>query len=150
MDSGAARARGRALDPPPDRGRDPESVRRGGELEGDGGVECIHCIAPGPVARAGGWSIHSRLAAKAQDILHGNDGEGGYRACCGAHHRPHYIAVVHGADGEIELSEDAQLRRVAQALGMPPESYDDMVVTVIEEIDLGEDLDKLRYGDAPG
>src|SRR5580692_4835645 len=33
-------------------------------------------------------------------------------------------AAVHAADGEIELSEDEQLRRVAAALGMPPESYD--------------------------
>src|SRR5260221_9049786 len=60
-------------------------------------------------------------------------------------------AAVHAADGEIEFSEDEQLRRVAEALGLPPESYDDMVVTVIEEIELGEDLDRLRYGDeAPG
>jgi uncharacterized tellurite resistance protein B-like protein len=58
-------------------------------------------------------------------------------------------AAVHAADGEIDLSEDEHLRRVATALGLPPESYDDMVVTVIEEIDLGEDLDRLRYGDAP-
>jgi uncharacterized tellurite resistance protein B-like protein len=58
-------------------------------------------------------------------------------------------AAVHASDGEIEFSEDAQLRRVAQALGLPPESYDDMLVTVIEEIDLGEDLERLRYGDAP-
>jgi uncharacterized tellurite resistance protein B-like protein len=58
-------------------------------------------------------------------------------------------AAVHAADGEIELSEDEQLRRVAAALGMPPDSYDDMVVSVIEEIELGEDLERLRYGDAP-
>jgi uncharacterized tellurite resistance protein B-like protein len=55
-------------------------------------------------------------------------------------------AAVHAADGEIELSEDEQLRRVGHALGLPPESYDDMVVTVIEEIELGDDLDRLRYG----
>ena len=59
-------------------------------------------------------------------------------------------AAVHAADGEIEFSEDEQLRRVAQALGLPPESYDDMVLTVLEEIELGEDLDRLRYGDKPG
>jgi uncharacterized tellurite resistance protein B-like protein len=58
-------------------------------------------------------------------------------------------AAVHAADGEIEFSEDEQLRRVAAALGMPPESYDDMVVSVIEEIELGDDLERLRYGDAP-
>jgi uncharacterized tellurite resistance protein B-like protein len=61
-------------------------------------------------------------------------------------------ATVHAADGEIDFSEDEQLRRVATALGVPPESYDDMVVTIIEELDadaLGEDLERLRYGDSP-
>ena len=58
-------------------------------------------------------------------------------------------AAVHAADGEIEFSEDEQLRRVGQALGLPAESYDDMVVTVIEEIELGDDLERLRYGDTP-
>jgi uncharacterized tellurite resistance protein B-like protein len=58
-------------------------------------------------------------------------------------------AAVHAADGEIEFSEDEQLRRVAKALNLPPESYDDMVVTVVEEIELGDDLERLRYGDAP-
>jgi uncharacterized tellurite resistance protein B-like protein len=58
-------------------------------------------------------------------------------------------AAVHAADGEIDFSEDEQLRRVGAALGLPPESFDDMVVTVIEEIELGEDLDRLRYGDTP-
>jgi uncharacterized tellurite resistance protein B-like protein len=58
-------------------------------------------------------------------------------------------AVVHAADGEIDFTEDEQLRRVAAALGLPPESYADMVVSVIEEIDLGEDLDRLRYGEPP-
>jgi len=60
-------------------------------------------------------------------------------------------AAVHAADGEIELSEDEQLRRVGAALGLPAESYDDMVVTVIEELELGEDLERLRYGgETPG
>jgi uncharacterized tellurite resistance protein B-like protein len=58
-------------------------------------------------------------------------------------------AAVHAADGEIDFSEDEQLRRVADALGLAPESYADMVVTVVEEIDLGEDLDRLRYGEEP-
>jgi uncharacterized tellurite resistance protein B-like protein len=56
-------------------------------------------------------------------------------------------AAVHAADGEIDFTEDEQLRRVADAMGLAPESYADMVVTVIEEIDLGEDLDRLRYGE---
>jgi uncharacterized tellurite resistance protein B-like protein len=59
-------------------------------------------------------------------------------------------AVVHGADGEIDFTEDEQLRRVAAALGMPPDSYTDMLVTVLEEIDLSdEEIEHLRFGDAP-
>jgi uncharacterized tellurite resistance protein B-like protein len=56
------------------------------------------------------------------------------------------VAAVHAADGEIDFAEDEQLRRVGAALGLPEESYADMVVTVLEEIDLGEDLDRLRFG----
>src|SRR5262249_19320180 len=54
-------------------------------------------------------------------------------------------AAVHAADGEIDFTEDEQLRRVAAALGLSPEAYSDMVLTVVEEIDLGEDLDRIRY-----
>ena len=57
-------------------------------------------------------------------------------------------ATVHASDGEIDFSEDEQLRRVAAALGLPAESYADMLVVVVEEIDLGEDLDRLRYGES--
>jgi len=56
------------------------------------------------------------------------------------------VAAVHAADGEIDLVEDEQLRRLATALGVPEADYADMVVTIVEEIELGEDLDRLRYG----
>jgi uncharacterized tellurite resistance protein B-like protein len=56
------------------------------------------------------------------------------------------IAAVHAADGEIDFAEDAHLRAVGEALGLPAESFKDLVVDVVEEIDLGEDLDRLRYG----
>jgi uncharacterized tellurite resistance protein B-like protein len=59
------------------------------------------------------------------------------------------VGAVHAADGEIELSEDAQLRRVAVALGLTDEQYSDLVVSIVEEIDLaelGEDIDRVRYG----
>jgi uncharacterized tellurite resistance protein B-like protein len=56
------------------------------------------------------------------------------------------IAAVHAADGEIDFAEDAHLRAVGEALGLPPESFKELVVDVIEEIDLGDDLDRLRYG----
>jgi tellurite resistance protein len=56
------------------------------------------------------------------------------------------IAAVHVADGEIDFAEDAHLREVGAALGLPPEAFKELVVDVVEEIDLGEDLDHLRYG----
>jgi uncharacterized tellurite resistance protein B-like protein len=55
------------------------------------------------------------------------------------------VAAVHAADGEIDLAEDAQLRAVGAGLGLAPEDFQELVVEVIEEIDLGEDLDRLRY-----
>jgi uncharacterized tellurite resistance protein B-like protein len=56
------------------------------------------------------------------------------------------IAAVHVADGEIDFAEDAHLRAVGEALGLPPEAFKELVVDVVEEIDLGEDLEHLRYG----
>jgi len=56
------------------------------------------------------------------------------------------IAAVHAADGEIDFAEDAHLRAVGEALGLPADSFKDLVVDVVEEIELGDDLDRLRYG----
>ena len=56
------------------------------------------------------------------------------------------IAVVHVADGEIDFAEDDYLRAVGEGLGLPPEAFKELVVDVVEEIDLGADLDHLRYG----
>jgi uncharacterized tellurite resistance protein B-like protein len=56
------------------------------------------------------------------------------------------IAIVHAADGEIDFAEDAHLRAVGEALGLAKDDFKDLVVDVVEEIDLGEDLEHLRYG----
>jgi uncharacterized tellurite resistance protein B-like protein len=56
------------------------------------------------------------------------------------------IAAVHAADGEIDFAEDDHLRAVGAALALPPDSFKELVVDVVEEIDLGDDLDRLRYG----
>jgi uncharacterized tellurite resistance protein B-like protein len=57
------------------------------------------------------------------------------------------VAAVHASDGEIDFAEDAQLRAVGEGLGLPPEEFQELVVDIVEEVDLGEDLDRLRYGD---
>jgi uncharacterized tellurite resistance protein B-like protein len=46
------------------------------------------------------------------------------------------VSAVHGADQEYDLSEDEFVHRLAGALGMGEDSYRDLAVTVIEEIDL--------------
>jgi uncharacterized tellurite resistance protein B-like protein len=56
------------------------------------------------------------------------------------------IAAVHAADGEIDFAEDAHLRAVGAALGLPADSFKDLVVDVLEEVDIGDDLERLRYG----
>src|SRR6478609_11372683 len=56
------------------------------------------------------------------------------------------IAAVHAADGEIDFAEDDHLRAVGAALGLPDDSYKELVVDIVEEIDLGDDLERIRYG----
>jgi hypothetical protein len=56
------------------------------------------------------------------------------------------VAAVHAADGEIDFAEDEHLRGIGAGLGLAPEDFQELVVDIIEEIDLGEDLDRLRYG----
>jgi uncharacterized tellurite resistance protein B-like protein len=56
------------------------------------------------------------------------------------------IATVHAADGEIDFAEDAHLRAVGEALGLPADSFKDLVVDIVEETDIGDDMDRLRYG----
>jgi uncharacterized tellurite resistance protein B-like protein len=46
------------------------------------------------------------------------------------------VSAVHAADQEYDLSEDEFVHRLAAALGMTEDSYRDLAVTVIEEIDL--------------
>jgi uncharacterized tellurite resistance protein B-like protein len=63
------------------------------------------------------------------------------------------LGVVHAADGEIDFEEDEQLRRVGRALGLSEESYHDLTVAIVDEIDLAEvggDLHRLRYGEGEG
>jgi uncharacterized tellurite resistance protein B-like protein len=46
------------------------------------------------------------------------------------------VSAVHAADEEYDLKEDAFVGQLGAALGLPEESYRDLAVTVIEEIDI--------------
>jgi uncharacterized tellurite resistance protein B-like protein len=46
------------------------------------------------------------------------------------------IAEVHAADEEHDFAEDDYLRRVAGLFGFAEGSYDELVATILEEIDL--------------
>lgn len=46
------------------------------------------------------------------------------------------IASVHEADGELAVAEDAYLRRVAEALGLPESEYKDLALEILEEDEL--------------
>jgi len=48
------------------------------------------------------------------------------------------VSAVHAADQEYDLSEDEFVHRLGAALGMSEESYRDLAVTVVEEIDLSQ------------
>ena len=55
------------------------------------------------------------------------------------------LFALAAADGEIDFAEDAHLRAVGAGLGLPPESFKELVVDILEEIDV-EEVDHLRYG----
>ncbi len=44
------------------------------------------------------------------------------------------LAAVRDADGEIDLSEDAYMRRVAEAVGLKPEDYADLTLDYEVEV----------------
>jgi uncharacterized tellurite resistance protein B-like protein len=46
------------------------------------------------------------------------------------------VSAVHAADEEYDLAEDAFVRQLGAALGLPEETYRDLAVTVIEELDV--------------
>jgi uncharacterized tellurite resistance protein B-like protein len=50
------------------------------------------------------------------------------------------VAAVEQADDVIDLAEDAYLRRVADALGLPPAAYEDLTVDVIDIEEIRQSL----------
>ena len=57
------------------------------------------------------------------------------------------VAAVHAADHEFDLAEDEYLHRLGEALGLPHSAYKDMIVSVVEEVDLGNDLQQVRFAE---
>ncbi len=56
------------------------------------------------------------------------------------------VAAVHASDGEIDFAEDAQLRAVGEGWAYRPRSFRSWSSTSSKRVDLGDDLDRLRYG----
>ena len=59
-------------------------------------------------------------------------------------------AAVHAADGELDLAEDEHLRRVASAIGLSADQFQDLVIDILEDVENlevgAEDLDPFRRG----
>jgi uncharacterized tellurite resistance protein B-like protein len=56
------------------------------------------------------------------------------------------VGAVHGADQEFDLAEDDFLHRLAAVLGVPEDQYRDLVTSVVEEIDVEDAINRVRYG----
>jgi uncharacterized membrane protein YebE (DUF533 family) len=54
------------------------------------------------------------------------------------------VAAVHASDSEHDFEEDAFLRQLAGALGMPAEAYADLVIHILEKVDLVDSLARVR------
>ncbi|MDX2023953.1 MAG: TerB family tellurite resistance protein [Deltaproteobacteria bacterium] len=55
------------------------------------------------------------------------------------------VAAIHAADQEFDLAEDEFVHRLGEALGLPHSSYKDMIISVVDEVDLAEGLDEVRF-----
>ena len=59
------------------------------------------------------------------------------------------VAAINEADEEIDFAEDAYLRALAKALGMPDSALAGMTVDVEEDLDLEIVFDQVRKGPPP-
>ena len=55
------------------------------------------------------------------------------------------VAAIHAADQEFDIAEDEFVHRLGEALGLPHSAYKDMIISVIDEVDLAEGLDEVRF-----
>ena len=54
------------------------------------------------------------------------------------------VAAVHASDNEHDFAEDDFLRQLAGALAVPAETYDDLVIHILDEADLPASLERVR------
>lgn len=55
------------------------------------------------------------------------------------------VVAVNDADQEYDLDEDQYLRKVAFAIGLSSEHFADLVLDIVEESDLGQGLEEIRF-----
>ena len=55
------------------------------------------------------------------------------------------VVAVNDADQEYDLDEDQYLRKVAFAIGLDREHFQDLVLDIQEESDLESDLEEIRF-----
>lgn len=58
------------------------------------------------------------------------------------------VAAIHEADDELDLAEDAFMKSLGEALGMPASALDDLTLVVEEEV-LRSSLTNIRKGPPP-
>jgi uncharacterized tellurite resistance protein B-like protein len=54
------------------------------------------------------------------------------------------LSAVHAVDEEFDLAEDAYLRRVGLAMGLPEERFRDLAAVIIDERNLSQEMEMLR------
>lgn len=54
------------------------------------------------------------------------------------------VAAVNASDAEHDFAEDAYLRQLAEAMGVPKPEYDDLVIHILEEADLVQGMELIR------
>jgi uncharacterized tellurite resistance protein B-like protein len=59
----------------------------------------------------------------------------------GKHKLLELVATVTNSDDELDLAEDAYLRKVAEGLGLPPEDLEGMTIEILEDDELEGFLD---------
>lgn len=55
------------------------------------------------------------------------------------------VAAIHAADQEFDLAEDEFVHRLGEALGLDHSAYKDMIISVVDEVDLADGLDEVRF-----